>query len=102
MSRLAVLRPIFHSEADFQHALAWQIREERPDLTIRLEYRSPHLDQRGYIDLWVTDGNESLGVELKYKTRARKEEVNGETFDLLNQSAQDIGRYDTLRDIERL
>lgn len=28
MSLLAKRRPLFHSEADFQHALAWHIKEE--------------------------------------------------------------------------
>ena len=31
MTELAKMRPIFHSEADFQFALAWQIREMMPE-----------------------------------------------------------------------
>ena len=30
MADLAKRRPVFHSEADFQHALAWLIHETRP------------------------------------------------------------------------
>jgi hypothetical protein len=30
-------RPIFHSEADFQHALAWHIHPRHPDTRVRLE-----------------------------------------------------------------
>ncbi len=60
------------------------------------------MPQRGYVDIWLAHGDEHLAVELKYKTRALRAHVNGEEFDLLNQSAQDIGRYDTVKDIQRL
>lgn len=39
MARLAARRPIFHSEADFQHAFAWQVQIDHPDARIRLETR---------------------------------------------------------------
>ncbi len=39
LGRLSAVRPIFHSEADFQHALAWTIQLQHPDATIRLEIR---------------------------------------------------------------
>ena len=32
-------RPVFHSEADFQHALAWCIHEAIPDGGCRLEFK---------------------------------------------------------------
>jgi hypothetical protein len=32
-------RPLFHSEADFQHALAWRLQEQHRQISIRLEYR---------------------------------------------------------------
>ena len=31
LTSLAQSRKVFHSEADFQHALAWQIHKARPD-----------------------------------------------------------------------
>jgi hypothetical protein len=34
LSRLAKKRPIFHSEADFQHALAWEVRGMHVDADI--------------------------------------------------------------------
>lgn len=102
MRALAERRPVFHSEADFQHALAWTLQERYPNARIRLEYRAPHQPQRGYVDIWIADGEERVGIELKYKTRALKVTVHDEEFDLLNQSAQDIGRYDTLKDVQRL
>lgn len=39
---------------------------------------------------------------MKYKTRGLSLEHEGERFDLLNQSAQDCGRYDFCKDVERL
>lgn len=102
MSHLATTRPIFHSEADFQFALAWRLKEQHPAVAIRLEYRIPSSVQRGYVDIWLADCDERVAVELKYKTRALRTEVNGEVFDLLSQSAQDIGRYDTVKDIHRV
>ena len=67
MNRLSEIRPLFHSEADFQHALAWQLQKQYPDVSVRLQYRSPHLTQRGYVDIWLADGAECVAIELKYK-----------------------------------
>ena len=102
MTQLSGVRPLFHSEADFQHALAWQLHQRHPHLSVRLEYRSPHLPHRGHVDLWLVDGDEHVFIELKYKTRAFRTIVNNEEFVLLDQIAQDLGRYDTLKDVHRL
>lgn len=97
---LAKERPVFWSEADFQHALAWQLHLAHPLAKIRLEYRPPNM--RMYLDLVVEAGNQRAAIELKYKTRKLETTVNGETFLLNDQGAQDCGRYDVLKDIERL
>ena len=99
---LAIKRPIFHSEADFQHALAWEIHRQCQTCSTRLEFKPPHLDNRIYLDIWVEQEDAILAIELKYKTRRLHLKVGGETFDLLDQSAQDVGRYDFLKDIQRL
>ena len=39
LDELSKNRPVFHSEADFQHALGWKIHEKYPDFNIRLEKR---------------------------------------------------------------
>jgi hypothetical protein len=39
LAELAQDRPIFHSEPDFQHALAWQVRLRHPQAKMRLEPR---------------------------------------------------------------
>jgi hypothetical protein len=39
MAALALVRPLFHSEADFQHAFAWQLHRAHADARVRLETR---------------------------------------------------------------
>jgi len=103
ITKLAQSRPIFHIEADFQHALAWQIQNDHPQLDIRFEYKPANISKRMFVDLWIKDnfGN-NYAIELKYKTRKLEETIHDEKFKLMDQSAQDLGRYDYLKDIERL
>ena len=95
---LARKRPVFHSEADFQFALAWEIRKRR-GFDARLEF-PPLPNERMRLDIWVPE----LGtaIELKYLTRKLAVRVGDESFALLDQGAGDLGRYDYLKDIERL
>jgi hypothetical protein len=102
LSSLATKRPVFGSEADFQLALAWDIQVAHPSARVRLEYRPAYLDRRGYLDLWVADDGWAAAIELKYFTRSLDLVVDGERFELLNQGAQDISRYDFVRDVERV
>jgi hypothetical protein len=95
---LAGKRPVFHSEADFQFALAWQIKEQE-GLDVRLEF-PPFPDERMRVDIWVP--HIGTAIELKYLTRALRVESGGEPFALLDQGAQDLRRYDFLKDIGRL
>ena len=108
MRCLAERRPIFHSEADFQHELAWQIRKKVPQ--VRLEYPIGYEGKgkrrrRIYLDIWLP--YECIAIELKYKTQKMgKKEVelkwNHEYFLMKKQSAADIGRYEFLEDVQRL
>lgn len=99
LDRLSAGRPIFHSEADFQHALAWLIHSEHPNAQIRLETRP----ERGIrLDLLVVVGGERIAIELKYLVARFEGVVNGERFDLPNQAAQDIARHDFVKDITRV
>jgi hypothetical protein len=100
---LAIKRPIFHSEADFQHALAWQIHERLPSYNLRLEYPRPLSPDRNiHVDIWLEGNHEAAAIEVKYKTRSLRASLQGENFQLLDQRAQPIGRYDFVKDIERL
>jgi hypothetical protein len=94
-------RPIFHSEADFQHALAWKVHEIYPDSKVRLEFCTSQSGKKEYVDIYVKHSNEIYLIELKYKTRKLDVVYYDEEFHLLNQGAQDIGRYDFIKDIGR-
>ena len=100
LKALAARRPVFHSEADFQHELAWEIRSQGHP--IRLEAPLPGSGKRHRLDILVPLGGRAVAIELKYKTREFRGSVRGEDFDLLSHSAPDIGRYDFLKDIELL
>lgn len=102
LGRLARERPVFHSEADLQHALAWQIHLEDPRAQVRLEKPVELNGKRCRIDLIVTSGKHETGIEIKYKTRRLDLLLDGECFLLRAQSAQDSGRYDVVRDFQRL
>jgi hypothetical protein len=99
---LAVKRPTFSSEADLQLALGWEIQLAHPTARVWMEYRPAYLDRRGYLDLWAADDGWAAAIELKYFTRALDLVSGGERFELLNQGAQDISRYDFVRDVERV
>lgn len=93
-------RPVFHSEADFQHALAWEIQLSMPQARVRLETR-PAPGVR--LDLLVSQNNGSrTALELKYLTRAWTGHAMGERFELKNHGAQDIRAYDVIHDIHRV
>lgn len=100
MKSLAEDRPIFHSEADFQHALAWHIHK-RKNCKVRLEYPFQEKgENRKYLDIWLP-GME-IAIELKYGTRELEYRQGEEFFELRNQAAQDTLRYDFIKDIQRL
>ena len=101
MTGLARCRPIFHSEADFQHALAWRIRETTPDIQIRLEFKPLLGDGRSiHLDIWIPSAG--LAIELKYPTQRLHRTLHDEPFGLAEQGAQPIRRYDFLDDVQRL
>jgi hypothetical protein len=101
MASLTDTRKVFHSEADFQHALAWRIQQAMPESQIRLEIDVLQVEhRRRYLDIWLPV--EGIAIELKYKTRGLELEQDHEPFVLRNQSAQTQGRYDFVRDIHRL
>lgn len=95
-------RKIFHSEADFQFALAWEIQICYPVAKVRLEYRPPEIEPNMYIDILVIIDGIWYPIELKYKTVKCTKASGGEIFKLKNHGAQDLGRYDYLLDIMRI
>ena len=101
LTGLAERRKVFHSEADFQHALAWHIHQAMPESQIRLEVdATPAEHGRMFLDIWLPV--EGIAIELKYVTRKLELEQDEESFALRDHSAQDQRRYDFLLDIQRL
>lgn len=98
---LARTRPVFHSEADFQLALAWEVQRGHPNWRVRLETR-PYPGV--HLDLLVADPTSgmSVAVELKYLTDLWAGTVAGESFALKRQAAQDVLGYDCVKDIARI
>ena len=59
MASLAATRKVFHSEADFQHALAWHIHKAMPESQVRLEVDVLQVEhRRRFLDIWLpVEGN---------------------------------------------
>ena len=101
MRQLSHARPIFHSEADFQHALAWHIHKIVPKCEVRLEYK-PFRNELKYVDIWLSLSGLSVALELKYPTRKLNHRDTEEDFSLRYHRARDTRQYTFLKDIERL
>ena len=101
LAKLAQERPLFHSEADFQHALSWQLHLDHPEGRIRLEYPYDR-EKRIFVDIVFSIGVQTYWLELKYKTAILEHRENKEKFTLKYQGAYNHTRYDFLSDIARL
>jgi hypothetical protein len=102
LKSLAQRRPIFHSEFDFQHELAWEIHNSIPGVQLRLE-RPVRIGQRRIeLDISAIDNHHRVAIELKYKTKKNQIFHGGEQFDLAQHAATPLARYDAWRDVERL
>ena len=110
-------KEIFCSEADFQFALAWKIKELSlkelsPKIDIKLEFTPWKFDPNIHIDIVVSTEGQMIPIELKYKTKKLEKDnfENQENLDhqdsydvpLKTQGAHDTGRYDFVRDIHRM
>ena len=100
LTALGHARPAFHSEADFQHALAWTIREQNPQCPLRLEVPLRRA-VNSYVDILVGPDS-TTALELKYHKGLLQTVVNDEEFDLTGTAPRDVARYGFIKDIERL
>lgn len=100
MASLARRRPVFCSEADFQHELAYEIRMSDPGLSVRLEWPLT-APARGAIDLIVI-GETRFALELKYLSKSFFTTLDGEPITLRQHGAQDQRRYDVCKDVTRM
>jgi len=101
MERLSKVRPIFHAESDFQHALAWQICEDNKGSKARLETK-PLAEENLFLDISIESENKKMAIECKYLTRKLVTSVGEEHFSLRDQSAHNQRRYDVMKDIARI
>lgn len=109
ITKLSEERKLFHSEDDFKCALALGILQKHDKARVRCEkvLSSKHQDvEKGiknrYIDIWVEHNGVKYGIELKYKTKTLRVGIDGESYNLREQGAQDYSRYGFIKDIERL
>ena len=116
---LAKKRPAFYSEADFQLAFAWGLKEsfasQMKAYDIYLERRfvidvedeeSGKTTQKDcYVDVCIESEHELYLIELKYKTIGERVVLSTALTNeevLKNQAANDLGRYGYLKDIWRI
>lgn len=101
LAELGRERPVFYSEADMQLAFAWKLRELSSDIHVALETR-PRGSSRLDIEAFGKTSGVRTAIELKYKTTPLAPEGELGDYALKHQSAHDFGRYDVVRDIERV
>lgn len=107
LGSLAGRRPVFHSEADFQHELAVEIRDLF-QCKIRLEVPKAILingtPTKAEIDLLVRTPPEDnwTAIELKYCKRAANLTHQDEQFALANSWGTNLSRFDCLADLMRV
>jgi hypothetical protein len=97
-------RPVFHSEADLQHAFARVLWDMAPVVGARLEVRQHVSDRAERLDLLCVGPSLRTAIEFKYRTRAWNGVVGplGETYALGSHSATDLARLSFVSDVERL
>jgi len=105
MARLAIVRPVFHSEADFQFAFAQIVTALDPDVRVRLEVpaRSQRTRRTEYIDM-ICMADSITRIEFKYATRKwdGSDGVTDEQFLLRDHAAMDLARHGFIHDVWRL
>lgn len=103
LKNLSEYRKVFCSEADFQHAFAWEFHKTFETSKIFLEYPITINYEPKKIDIFIELEKENkIAIELKYKTNIFHYENESYKFDLFNQGAHPQARYDYLKDIKRL
>src|SRR4051794_28782435 len=105
MTRLASMRPVFHSEADFQFAFAQTVSSMDPGVHLRLEVpvRNQGTRRTEYIDL-VCMADCVTRIEFKYATKRWEgtDGITSERFMLREHAAMDLARHGFIHDVHRL
>jgi hypothetical protein len=102
MTALAARRPLFHSESDWQFALAWVLQQQHPDAQIRLEVPIPTAPRRINVDILAVIGGIRHALELKYPRPDKTviATLDGERYEL-RPGAKDVERYGIIKDVAR-
>lgn len=102
MASLSKVRPIFHSEADFQFAFSQAVRETAPDMRVRLEVRQSD-EKAEYLDLVCWTPTARTLIEFKYATVGwRGCDPAGERYRVADHAAFDLTRRYFIHDVRRL
>lgn len=102
MSNMSKKRMVFCSESDFQFSFALELKRVVPTSSIFLEKCICTNSGTYYIDLVFVLNNYSYYIEFKYQTSRCLTSYSRFCIDLKDQGAQDLLRYDYLKDIHRL
>ncbi|CAL9426168.1 hypothetical protein SUDANB176_01958 [Streptomyces sp. enrichment culture] len=97
-------RPVFHSEADFQHSFARILWDLAPEIHSRLEVPQRLPDRTEYLDLLCIGPQGRTAIEFKYFTRRWAGTVGSpaEDYALKAHGATDLARLHFVRDVARL
>jgi hypothetical protein len=106
MTELSAKRPVFYSEADFQHALAWQLHLLRPTAQLRLEVPLTEADlgaRADRLDILVRLDGWRVALELKYPRDRFSWQGDDEPvpYRRNNRDAADDAAYATINDLHR-
>ncbi|MEO6470314.1 MAG: hypothetical protein ABIR57_00695 [Aeromicrobium sp.] len=105
MNKLASVRPVFHSEADFEFAFAQTVWSLDPSIRLRLEVPARNLKTRRseYIDM-VCIADSVTRIEFKYAMGQwdGTDGITDERFVLRNHAAMDLARHGFIHDVSRL
>ncbi|MFD1046481.1 hypothetical protein ACFQ1S_13420 [Kibdelosporangium lantanae] len=103
INALRARRPLFHSEADLQHAFGQALHALDPALHIRLEVPRDETG-RWHIDMICHSSRSSTAIEFKYFTSAWSgaDPFTDEAFLLREHGAPDLARRNFVFDIARL
>jgi hypothetical protein len=93
LKSLSEKRPVFRSEKDFQEALCNEIR-----LAGNHSEKGKNIHGTK-VDLYWEEKGQEVVVQLRHKMKKLSVVVNGERFELKNHGAQDLGRYDFVKDL---
>lgn len=110
LQNLAVSRPAFCSEADFQLSISWELKtylaqHQNESYEIFLERRFEIDTKDCYVDICLESEEELYLIELKYKTIRDTVLISNRLSSkhtLKEQAANDLGRYGYLKDIYRI